>query len=143
MTQLPPIRLLTTRLRIALAMGLTALVLVQEIRGLHPHRAGPVWLLGPPLLHGWVLMAVNVLLYAYICWLAFWCVRGTAGRERFFMVGWFVGLLLWPLKILWPRSAVPIEHIGSFGLAVALFAALALLLGHSEAVDSSSTTNAT
>ena len=143
MTQLPPIRLLTTRLRIALAMGLTALVLVREIRGLHPHRAGPVWLLGPPLLHGWVLMAVNVLLYAYICWLAFWCVRGTAGRERFFMVGWFVGLLLWPLKILWPRSAVPIDHIGSFGLAVALFAALALLLGHSEAVDSSSTTNAT
>jgi len=89
MTQLPPIRLLTTRLRIALAMGLTALVLVQEIRGLHPHRAGPVWLLGPPLLHGWVLMAVNVLLYAYICWLAFWCVRGTAGRERF---SWWGGL---------------------------------------------------
>ena len=142
MTQLPPIRLLTTRLRIALAMGLTALVLVQEIRRLHPHPVGPVWLLGPPLFHGWVFMAVNVLLYAYICWLAFWCVRGTAGRERFFMVGWFVGLLLWPL-ILWPRSAVPIDHIGSFGLAVALFAALALLLGHSEAVDSSSTTNAT
>jgi hypothetical protein len=91
MTQLPPIRLLTTRLRIALAMGLTALVLVQEIRGLHPHRAGSVWLLGPPLLHGWVLMAVNVLLYAYICWLAFWCVRGTGGRERFFMVVFIVG----------------------------------------------------
>src|SRR6476646_2059319 len=115
MTQLPPIRLLTTRLRIALAMGLTALVLVQEIRRLHPHPVGPVWLLGPPLFHGWVLMAVNVLLYAYICWLAFWCVRGTAGRERFFMVGWFVGLLLWPLRMLWPSSSVPIGHIGAFG----------------------------
>ncbi len=124
-------------------MGLTAFVLVQEIRGIHPHRAGSVWLLGPPLLHGWALIAVNVVLYAYICWLAFWFIRGTAGRERFFMVGWFVGLLLWPLKMFWPRSAVPIGHIGAFGLAVALFAALALLLDHSEAIDSSGTTNAT
>ena len=97
----------------------------------------------PPLLYGWALIAVNVVLYAYICWLAFWFIRGTAGRERFFMVGWFVGLLLWRLKMFWPRSAVPIGHIGAFGLAVALFAALALLLDHSEAIDSSGTTNAT
>jgi len=126
-----------------MAIGLTALVLVQEIRRLHPHHAASVWLLGPPLLHGWALITVNVALYAYICWLAFWFIRGTAGRERFFVVGWFVGLLLWPVKILWPRSAVPIGHISCFGLAVALFAALALLIDHLEAVDSSGTTNAT
>jgi len=94
----------------------------------------------PPLLHGRALIAVDVVLYVYICWLAFWFIRVTAGRELFFMVGWFVGFLLWPLKILWPRSAVPIGHIGAFGLAVALFAALALLLDHST-VDPSGTTN--
>jgi hypothetical protein len=59
------------------------------------------------------------------------------------MVGWFVGLLLWPLKILWPRSAVTVNHLGAFGLAVALLAALALLLDNPEAVDSNGTTNAT
>ena len=70
-----------------MAIGLTALVLVQEIRGLHPHDAASVWLLGPPLLHGWALISVNVALYAYICWLAFWFIRGTAGRDRFFCGG--------------------------------------------------------
>lgn len=134
-------QLLTTRARIAFALGLTAIVLVQDIRGL-PHYAKSVWLLGPPLLHGWTLIAVNASLYAYLCWLAFWFVRRTAGRERFFMVGWFVGLVVWPLKILWPRSAVLIGHIGTFGLVVALFAALALLLDDSEPVDSSGTTHA-
>jgi hypothetical protein len=24
------------------------------------------------------------------------------------MAGWLVGLLLWPLKMFWPRSAVPV-----------------------------------
>jgi len=120
-------------------MGLTALALLQEIRGLHLHRAGSVWLL-PPLLHGWAMLVANVAFYVYICWIAFWFIRGTAGRERFFVVGWFVGLLLWPLKIFWPRAAMPIGHIGAFGLAIALFAALALLLDHST-VDSSGTTN--
>jgi hypothetical protein len=144
MTQPYPLRLLTTPLRIALAVGLTALVLVQEIRGLYiHHRARSAWLLGAPFFHGWTQISVNVLLYLYICWLGFWLIRGTAGRERFFIVGWFVGLVLWPFKILWPRSAVPVGYIGSFGIVVALFAALTLLLDHSDAVDSSGTTTDT
>lgn len=100
-------------------------------------------MLGSPLLHGWPLITVNIVLYAYICWLAFWFIRGTAGRERLFVVGWFLGLLLWPLKVLWPHSAASVGHIGAFGLAVAMFAALALLLDRAKAVDPSSTTNAT
>jgi hypothetical protein len=55
-------------------------------------------------------------------------VRGTAGRERLFMVGWFAGILLWPLRMLRPQWAVVTKHIGAFGLAVALLAALALLV---------------
>src|SRR4051794_15795238 len=128
MTQSQPLRLLTTPLRTALAFGLTALVLVQEIRGLYLHRAISAWLLGSPLFHGRALIVVNALLYAYICWLAFWLIRSTAERERLFIVGWLLGLVVWPLKILWPRSTVPVGYIGSFGIAVALFAALTLLL---------------
>ncbi len=111
-----------------MALGLTALVLVQEIRGLGRGHAGSGWFLGAPLLHGWALIAVNVFIYGYICWLAFWFVRGTAGRERFFMMGWFAGILLWPLRMLRPQWATVTENIGAFGLAVALLAALALLL---------------
>jgi hypothetical protein len=57
------------------------------------------------------------------------------------MIGWFVGFLLWPLKLLWPRSAVAVGHIGAFGLAISLFASLALLIDHSHTVDTNSTTN--
>jgi hypothetical protein len=95
------------------------------------------------MLQGWPLVAPDVLIYAYICWLGFWLIRGTAGRERFFMLGWFAHVLLWPLKMWRPGWAVAIKHIGAFGLAVALLAALVLLLNPSEVVDPSSTTDPT
>ena len=88
------------------------------------------------------MIAANIALYGYIWWLAFWFIRGTVGRERFFTTGWFVGLVLQPFKILWPRSAVSISFIGAFGLAVALFAALALLQLDDTPPDPSNTTNA-
>jgi hypothetical protein len=49
------------------------------------------WLLQPLdfVLHGWPLVAANVVFYGYLCWLAFWFIRGTHGRERVVMVGWF------------------------------------------------------
>jgi hypothetical protein len=134
-------RLLTTRLRISLALGITALFFVQDIRGLYSHRSISPWLLGAPSLHSWALIAVNAGLYAYVCWVAFWLIRGTTARERFFMIGWFLGFLLWPLKLLWPSSAVAVGQIGAFGLAISLFASLALLIDHSHTVDTNSTTN--
>jgi hypothetical protein len=122
-----PARLLTTRMRIILALAVTVLVLVQEIRGLHPGHAQSGWFIGSPL-RGWALITVNVFLYAYICWLAFWFIRRTVGRERVFMVGWFAGILLWPLRMLRPQWGTITRHIGALGLAVALLVALALLL---------------
>lgn len=77
---------------------------------------------------GWPMIAVNVFFYSYVCWLAFWFIRGTKGPERVFMAGWFAGLLLWPLKMLHPQWTVAIKYIGALGLAVAFLAALALLL---------------
>jgi len=50
------------------------------------------------------------------------------------MLGCFADILLWPLKMLWPHWAEAIGHIGAFGLAAAVLAALALLLGPSEVV---------
>jgi hypothetical protein len=127
--------LLTTRGRIAFALGLTTLVFVQDIRGLHRNHTEPGWFIGAPLLHGWPLVAVNVFIYGYICWLGFWFIRGTVGRERFFMAGWFAGVVLWPIKMLRPGWALAVRYVGAFGLAVALLAAVALLLSPPDAAD--------
>lgn len=82
------------------------------------------------------MIAVNVFIYGYMCWLGFWFVRATAGRERIFMVGWFAGILLWPLRMLRPEWAIVTKRISAFGLAVALLAALALLLEPSVVAES-------
>jgi hypothetical protein len=131
-----PARLLTNRARTILALGLTALVFVQDIRGLRLGHAESGWFLGAPLLHDWTLVGVNALIYTYICWLAFWFIRRTAGRERAFVVGWFAGILLWPLSMLRPQWATVTRHVGAFGLTVALLAALALLLEPSGVAES-------
>lgn len=125
-----PTRLLTTRMRTAAALGLTAFVFTLAIRGiLHLGHAQSGSLLPIDfLLHGWALVAANVALYLYLCWLGFWFIRGTAGLERFFMVGWFAGILSGPIESLRPQWAGAIRQVGIFGLGVALLAALALLL---------------
>lgn len=127
-----------------MALGLTAFVLALAIRRrLHFHTETG-WLLPLDfLLHGWPLIAVNALFYAYLCWLGFWLIRGTAGAERFFMMGWFAKILLSPLETLRPEWAAAIKHVGTFGLAVALLAALWILLqesGADRSHDSRSTT---
>lgn len=124
-----PTRLLTTRARIAVALLLTGLAFALAVRDvLHAGHTKSGWLFTSAVLHGWPWLGLNVFFYAYLCWLAFWFIRGTAGRERVFMVGWFASILLSPLESLRPHWAVAITHIGAVGLAVALLAAFALLL---------------
>ena len=95
-----PIRLLTTRVRIVAAIGLTGFAFAQSIRGLYPGHRQSSWLLSPSVLfHGWPLIAFNVFIYCYLCWVSFWLIRGTTGRERVFMVGWFAPFALWPLRM--------------------------------------------
>jgi hypothetical protein len=136
LTDSQPTRLLTTRLRIMLAMGWTAYLLVLAIRGI-VRRAHAGWLVPQNILfHGWVLIVFNLVIYGEICWIAFWCIRRTLGRERLFMVGMFANILLWPAKMLLPQWAFAIRHVGAFGLAVATLAALTLLLDSSNQADS-------
>jgi hypothetical protein len=52
------------------------------------------------------------------------------------MMGWFLDILLLPLEKLLPQWAVPIRHVGAFGLAVALLAAVSLLLAPSDVAAS-------
>lgn len=135
MTESQPTWLLTTRLRIALAMVWTAYLLALAIRGII-RRSHAAWLVPQSILfHGWVLIVFNVLIYGEICWMAFWCIRRTMGRERLFMVGMFTDILLWPAKMFLPQWAFAIRHVGAFGLAIATLAALTLLLDSSNQAD--------
>jgi len=130
-------QLLTTRLRTAVAMGLTAMVFALAVRDvLHLNHTRSGWLLPFDFwLHGWPLLVLNVAFYGYLSWLAFWFIRGTHGRERTFMIGWSVALLLSPMERLRPEWATAIRHITVIALIVSLFAALWLLLHSSNAND--------
>lgn len=101
-----PIRLLTNHTRTAVAVGLTTFVFALALRGgLHLGHTESGWLLPLDLvLHGWLLIAVNVAFYGYLCWLGFWFIRGTEGRERLFLAGWFANILLSPLEKLRPSG---------------------------------------
>jgi hypothetical protein len=140
-----PTKLLTTRTRAAVAMVFTAYAFVLAVRGgLHPGHNNSSWLMpGSLILYGWPLLVVNVLLYGWICWIAFWLVRRTAGRERVFMVGFFADILPWPLKMLRPDWTVTLRHFSAIGLAVAVLAALALLLDPPHIADVSEQADAT
>jgi hypothetical protein len=129
-------------MRAGVALGVTALVFAQTILYWGHTKSGWLFTAGP-VLHGWLLIAANVFFYAYVGWLGFWLIRGTAGPERLFMAGWFAGSLLSPLHTLGPQWAVAIKHIGALGLAVALLAALSILLDPSDVADSIGKTDAT
>ena len=119
-----------------LSMGWTAFLLALAIRGI-ARRGHTGWLVPQSILfHGWVLMVFNVVIYGEICWIAFWCIRRTVGRERLLMVGMFADILLWPAEMLLPQWAFAIKHVGAFGLAVATLAALILLLDSSNQANS-------
>ena len=136
MTESHPTRLLTTRLRIMVAMAWAVYLLALAIRSII-RRSHAGWFVPQSILfHGWVLIVFNIVIYGEICWIAFWCIRRTVGRERFFMMGMFADILLWPARMLLPQWALAIRHIGAFGLAVATLAALTLLLDSSNQANS-------
>lgn len=134
-------RLLTTRTRIAVAISLTVLLLLLAVRGALWHTTSGTLLLDFGL-HGWPLLAVNVAFYAYLCWLAFCFIRASAGKERVFIVGWFVNILLWPVTVIRPEWTVAEHCVSGIALGVALLAAISLLLAPPDSDDSGNATAA-
>jgi hypothetical protein len=127
-------RLLTTRLRAAVAGALTALFLGLAVRDAFTLGNAPEGWLFPAdfLLHGWPILALNAAFYGYMWWLAFWFIRGTHGQERVLVAGWFASILLWPLKAVQHGWIVEVRFIGAFGYALALIAAVSLLMRRSS-----------
>ena len=136
LTESHPAWLLTTRLRIMVAMAWAVYLLALAIRAII-RRGHAGWFVPQSVIfHGWVLIVFNIVIFGDICLIAFWCIRRTVGRERYFMMGMFADILLWPARMLLPQWAFAIKHIGAFGLAVATLAALTLLLDSSNQANS-------
>jgi len=130
--------LITTRLRAAVALGLTAYVFALSVRDeVHPAHTKPTSLFGAP--HGWLAIVVSIAFYGYLCWLSFRSLSLIKGRERLFFVGWF-GFLLSPVKIIRPEWAALVEDLQFFGITVSLIAALSLLMYPSAADPDSALT---
>lgn len=122
---------LTTRTRTLIAILSTLYVLVLAYRGpIRSNNRTDDWLLLDWFFgaHGWILVAVNAAFYAYLCWLAVSFVRGTSGRERVFMMGWFLAILIRPLKLISPAWAVAERYVSILGLTAAAVSAVSLLL---------------
>lgn len=111
-----------------MAAGLTAFLFSLSIRGeLHRSRVRALWPLFDGLLHGWLVVAVNIVFYGYFCWLAYWFIYPSKGWERVFFAGFF-GFLLSPLKVLHPEWAASVRHVETFGDTLSLLVALSFLL---------------
>ena len=84
-----PIRLLTTRLKTAMAVGLTGLVFALSIpQELHPVYTKSSWLFRDGVPHSWLALAGDIAMYACLCLTGFYAAYVTRGRERLIIIGW-------------------------------------------------------
>ncbi|HJU09581.1 MAG TPA: hypothetical protein VJ728_01825 [Candidatus Binataceae bacterium] len=134
-------RLFTTRMAAGIAATVTALVFALTIRGVLTLRhTGTDWMSQfDVLLHGYWLIAAKVVLYLFLCWLGVWMIRGTEGRERLFMVGWFSAILIPPITMQRADSVGVGAYIGTAGMGIALGAALSLVLRPSPPAEGDKT----
>jgi hypothetical protein len=113
-----PIRLLTTRLKTAMAVGLTGLVFALSIpQELHPVYTKSSWLFRDGVPHSWLALTGDIAMYACLCLTGFYAAYVTRGRERLIIIGW-LGFLLSPIRTLRPEWAVPVGDLGFFGETV-------------------------
>lgn len=129
--------LFATRRRTLVATAFTALMFVDFVWAelLPPQAkpgglfvAKPDWLFSGLWLHGWALISVNFAFWAYICRLGFSEMHESEGRQRLFVVGFFAGIVLWPVEWLEPEWAEPVKLITMAGLAFALCIGFSALL---------------
>ena len=96
-----------------------------------PHKSG--WLIPSDSLPLpiWGVIILNFFFYSYMLWIAFWVYRGTQGKERVVVGGYFTAALLGLLGRIKaldsPRAVIWIRSVQSVGMSVAFFAALLIL----------------
>lgn len=113
------------RLSAAIGVVLTAFVTVQTFRDafLHPTGSSHWFFQVDWASPRWAMSAMNAAFYVYLIWLGFAFFRTAQGRERVVVVGWFIGIVLYPVKVLAVGPALlAVEYVEAAAMAVALFA---------------------
>ncbi len=128
-------QLIGNRFTAIIAVCLTGFLAARDFRSAFsgaPHKSG--WLI--PLdslpLPIWAIIIFNLLFYIYMLWLGFWSYRGTQGKERVVVGGFFSAALLGllgPIKALGsPHAITAIRSAQAVGMSISFFAALLILL---------------
>jgi hypothetical protein len=129
-------REVTPRLIHSIRVAVVAFLLTGFVAGLtirnvffrpaHHHRwLFPVFFALP----GWTFLSLQLAFYGYLLWLCFVFFRIARGKERVIVVCWFFNILLNPIDTFFPkRVVIVLDHVQVFGMAVAFFAALDILL---------------
>jgi hypothetical protein len=125
------LRLIGNRYVAAIAVILIGYVAALTLRAAFwqsPHHFH--WILSlDALLPAWATVAVNVVLYASLCWLCVVFPRALQGKERILVVGWVAGILLSPIQgMVGVWFANDIQYVKAASMMVAFFAAVAILL---------------
>jgi hypothetical protein len=129
-------QLIGNRFSAIIAVCLTGILTAVDLRALFiaaPHKAS--WLLGPldswplPI---WSVIALNLLFRTALLWGGVLFLRGTQGKERLVVAGWFMSACLGMLNPIEALSAPPaiavIRLLRTIGMSVAFLAALLILL---------------
>jgi len=123
--------LIPNRLAAVIGVILTGFLATLTFRDafFHPARHSH-WLIRLDfMLPKWALLAVNGVFYGYLLWLCFAFFRIAQGKERVVVVGWSLGIVLYPIKNLVSTPAViAIQYVEAAGMAAAFLAVLDILL---------------
>jgi hypothetical protein len=94
--------LIRSRFVAIIVLVLTGFVATQTVRvALHNPTRHPDWLFPLFFIRAqWIVLLVNVAFYAYLLWLCFVFFRIAQGKERVIVIGWFFGIVLYPIKVL-------------------------------------------
>ena|SRR6185437_4566030 len=124
-------RLIPNRLAAVIGVILTGFLAALAFRDALFHPVGRFHWLFPLAFEipKWAVFTVNAVFYAYLLWACFAFFRIAQGKERVIVVGWSLGIVLYPVKYLVPATAaVAIQCVEAAGMAVAFLAALDILL---------------
>ncbi len=108
---------------------LTGFVTALSFRDVLSHsRHQSHWLMDFYFFPAWGVVTVNLMFYAYLFWLGIAFYRSAQGRERFLVGGWFLGILLFPVRLVSISAGPVVDHVQLMGMVVAFLAAVDILL---------------
>lgn len=123
--------LIPNRRAAVIGVILTGFLAAATLRDAYLHPTGPFHWLFPLdfMLPKWALWAANGAFYGYLLWLCFVFFRMAQGKERVVVLGSFLGIMLYPIRILASTpAAVIIQYVEAAGTAIAFLTALDILL---------------